>query len=333
MSTEQETIVQPISDDLETFSADFFGQKNAPAAQPVAEIEVEEIPLDAPKDGTPTDDTSEESTENEDEDEVVEEQPKPKPKNRFQERIDELTAKQREAERKAQDLEAKLAKLEQTSKPEPVAPVAAVEDTGPAPDDINEDGTDKYPLGEFDPHYIRDLTKFAIAQEREELKVKDQREAQQRELDTAKATLQTEWQTKLGPAKERYPDFVDKGQQLLDTFEGIDQRYGEYLESTIMSMEYGTDVLYYLANNPDEAQKIVQSGATKATIALGRLESKFMDFAEEKQKARPKVSAAPTPPTHVNKGSSVSKANVAPDTDDLDAFESAFFTKSSKRKQ
>lgn len=332
MSNEQ-TPVEDTSDDLDTFSSTFFGQSED-TKEPASSEEVETVDDDV-EDAKDTHSEIEDDTlADEDDTEEVEaeakpEDPKPK-KNRFQERIDELTGKAREAERREADvkkqLDAILAKLEQNENPKSTATPTTIEDTGPSPEDINEDGTEKYPLGEFDPQYIRDLTRHTIQQEREAVKAQDAAETQDKEIENQRAALQADWEGKLGPAQERYPDFREKGEELISSFDGIDPAYGEYLTSTIMSLDYGTDVLYYLANNVDEAQKIVNSGATKATVALGRLEAKFAVAAEEKQN-RPKVSQAPTPPVHVNKGSSVAHAEVPDDTDDLDAFASKLFNK------
>lgn len=323
MSDEQTPV--DINDDLDAFSADFFNPKpeikEPPVVEEVKTEEIEDAPEEDLGDDTPANDENE--TE---EPEEKDEKPEPKPKkNRFQERIDELTSKAREAERERDALITRLEKLEQTEKPIPKSKVE--ESTGPSPDDKNEDGSDKYALGEFDPFYIRDLTRYTLATEREALKVQEQQEAARQEVTNQRAALQADWESKLGPAKERYPDFHEKGDKLITSFDGLDQAYGEYLTATLMSMEYGTDVLYYLANNPSEAKKIVESGPAKATMSLGRIEAKFAFAEEEKQKARPKVSKAPTPPAHVNKGSAVSLSEVPDDTDDLDAFSSKFFVK------
>lgn len=332
MSTNENT-VDSNTDDLDTFSAEFFGQNKAESEQASPGVkDTDDVESDAKKD-THSEETDTLANEEDDDAEVdetpSEEAPKPK-KNRFQERIDELV-KDREAEKRERlALEAKLELLLNDKKQNKETVVAKTEDKGPAADDKNEDGSDKYPLGEFDPQYIADMVSYKFDQKEKATEAARAQEAQQRELDSQRAAIEANWNEKLGPAKERYPDFDEKGQTLNDTFSGIDQAYGEYLGATLMAMDYGPDVLYYLANNVDEAQKIVAAGPTKATIALGRLEAKFAFADEEKQKARPKVSKAPTPPDHLNKGSAVARIDVAPDTDDLDAFSAQFFEKRRK---
>lgn len=328
---------------LDDFSTEFFGkdfEEIAEPASPDAPEDAEES-SDAPQDTQPDvkeeesldsddlevsedDDTLAQDDESEEDKEA--EPPKPK-KSRYQERIDELTGKQREAERRASAAELKLEVLEKLNKdttPEP-EPTQRVDDTGPTTDDKNEDGTAKYPLGDYDPNYIKDLHKHAISSEREAQKALDTKEREQQEINSEREALTANWNEQLGPAKERYPDFEEKGQSLIETFSTIDQAYGEYLTSSLMSMDYGTDVLYYLANNPDVASEIVESGPQKATLAMGRIEAKFADAADEKARAKPKVSKAPTPPTHLNKGSSAARGPVKGDTDDLEAFSKQFF--------
>jgi hypothetical protein len=154
----------------------------------------------------------------------------------------------------------------------------------------------------------------------------------QRQAEEAKNQLTTAWNGKLQTAiKEKYPDMLEKNVVLRDEFATLDPAYGEYLGNTIMGMEYGTDVLYYLANNVDEAKKIAASGAAAATLALGRLEAKFAFQAEEKVERKPKVSKAPEPPENLNRGSFVNK-EISGDTDDLDLFAQQLFNKKGKKR-
>ena len=197
-------------------------------------------------------------------------------------------------------------------------------------DDKNEDGTDKYPLGMFDEAYQDDRFNYMkekfIAEQREAL----EREAQEAETRRAQEALTNSWNEKLDPARERYPDFNEKGENLLETFADLDPAYGEYLTAMIMSMDYGPDVLYFLSNNIDEAERIVKLGPQGATIALGRIEARFDRASDEdgerETKPRPKVSKASPPPPR-NRGSNAALPEVTDDTDDLDAFSAKLFKK------
>lgn len=325
MSEETPIVTSTVTDDLDAFSAEFFGRKPAVSESTNSEADdvviEDETPAKAEPKPLDDDDTVVDDDDSTPEKEEVTLLPKKK-KNSAQERIAEITGKLREAERKLAALENPVSKEQTAQTPK----AAAVEDE-PDPQAQLEDGTDKYPLGEFDPNYIRDLTKHALKTEKARMAAEDVQEQQTQLMQQQKTEIEDSWVEKLGPAKERYPDFDEKGQQLISTFEGIDAKYGEYLSATIMSMDYGTDVLYYLASNPAEAQKIVDSGPARASISLGRIEARFEIADAEKKLSRPKVSKAPEPVTHMNKGTSVSKARVSPDTDDLDAFSAEFFKK------
>jgi len=328
MSTEP-TIVDQTDTNLDDFSAEFFGQSNVEAEPAKSEDQVEPDESDAPT----IEDTHEEPTDEgeasedgtNDDLEEIEEAPVEKPKkNRFQERIDELTAKAREAERERDEFARKLQEREQGAVKTPEPEVKDTDNTGPSPDALNEDGTEKYPLGEFDPNYLKDFVAFQFEQRVKQAEETQALEAQQKAIEAEQTALREGWNSKLEPAQERYPDFMEKGQQLVDSLQGLNPAYSEFLSATIMSLDNGPDVLYHLASNPADVQSIVKAGNLKAALMLGALDARFAMSNDEAQGIatnRPKVSKAPTPPNRVNKGSSAAMPDVPDDTDDLDAFE------------
>ena len=233
-------------DDLDTFAAEFFGRNksNAPEEQSTPEVtDSAEEDTDAPEDETVDTQSSDEDDDtlapddDDDNDETKdesEETPKPK-KNRFQERIDELTGKARNnerraeaAEREAAELRAKLEALSTTNnnkdtpKQEADQPANSTNNDGPDPFAKNEDGSDKYPLGEFDPKFISDLARFQVQQEFEQIKARERMEAEQKKLEEQQAVAVVEWQNKLESARERYPDFEDKSNDLVEAVGQID---------------------------------------------------------------------------------------------------------------
>lgn len=305
MSIDNENLDTPSHQLSQDFVDDFFGRKpSTPETTNSEESDVatEESDATQEQDTQVEDDTLAPDNEDDSGDDTtpVDDQ-KPK-KNRFQERIDEVVAKQREAERRAEALEAKLQAMSKTTETDtPDKTVDLSQSATPDPDARNEDGTDKYPLGQIDPNFIRDTVRHVALQERLEIE-KVAQEAARREVVTAEQeALQANWDNGLVAAQERYPDYMTKGQALVESLAHLDKNYGEYLSNTIMQLDNGTDVFYYLAENPDEAKAITASGATKATLALGRIDAKF----SKSQEVAPtlKVSNAPTPPPVVNKGS------------------------------
>jgi hypothetical protein len=91
-----------------------------------------------------------------------------------------------------------------------------------------------------------------------------------------------------------------------------------------MEMDAGPEVFYYLANNLDEAEEIVNAGPRKATMAFARIEAQLVGA--KTKTAAVKTTNAPPPPPQL-KGSAIAKASVPLDTDDLDAFSKQLFKK------
>ena len=313
------------SDDLDAFTSEFFGQKPDDSTSTKVEVEqggeVEEAEV---ADQTETDDPDGTGNDAALKEEYVEPAPK---KKTVQDRIDELVKQREDVKRdfetrlaqQRREFEAKMAELKPAE-----APKAAPGE--PTPFDKAENGDEKYPLGEFDPSYIRDLTRYTLEAERAQANQRAQAEQQQRRQQEQREQLQTGWNSKLQTATTEYPDLVEKAQPLVDRLgQTLEPQYAQFLTDTLMEMDHGPQVLYYLSSNPDEAMKIVNSGARKATLALGRIEARFSEAAATKLAAKPKVSKAPAPPVARARGTNGAFISVAPDTDDLDAFTQEFF--------
>lgn len=322
---------------LGDFEQDFF-QKTA-KAEPKEEVVDEDVEDDVDENEddnplAPDEDEDEEPVEEEDEDE---EEPDPTPKakkrNRTQERIEKLVAEARQAERERdalrKELEAARAEKENVHKEEPKAVRQALPAEAPNPDAKDENGEPLYELGEFDPKFIRDLTKFTIEQETKAAKEAQAREAQAAHMEAVKEEITNTWIENLDKAEEEIPDIRENVRSLANVFQDINPDYGDYLASTIMVSDYGPQIMNYLSQNIGEAQKIVASGPAAATLALGRLEAKFIIASEQEKKRNTKqVSKAPEPPENVERARGRGgRFTVAPDTDDLNAFERVFYQK------
>jgi hypothetical protein len=316
-------------DDLEAFEKDFFGTKTPEVEEDVAdetEIEAEEAETD---DVDPVDtDEDEDETEAEDSDDSEEEEEVEKPKrNRktAQERIKELTTEKYEAQRREVETLRRLRELEEklaAPKEEAKEPVKEVTDA-PSPDATGADGEPLYPLGEFDPAYIRALTRFTIKQETDAAQKAEATRREQEAIQNARTQAQEVWSGRLEEAKKDVPDLVDKITSLATTFDHLPADYGQYLVDIVQSLDNGPHILAYLADNPKEAQQIVSSGATSATLSLGRLDARLARAAVKEKVV--KVTNAPVAPPKIARGTG--KASTSADTDDLAAFEKQFFRK------
>lgn len=320
-TTTNNEAVEPSLDD---FEAEFFSG-TAPVEKPTEEV-VEEVS----ETETTVEENTEENTEESAEETLEEETPEEgKQETRAEKRIRELNARFREAERRAEEaerlLEAERKTKTEGSNKEQKETVEETNEQSKAPhwDDEDKDGNKIYPLGQFDPKFNADLVRYTIQEENAKLEQQRTQSEQQRKAREAEAAIEREWTEKLAPAQERYPDFQARGQELIDQFTDLEPAYAKYLTDTIRSIDNGPDVLYYLATNPDLANEIVRKGAVHATVALGRISAQFEKEGTNETPTRTKVTNAPPPPPRT-RGNAPPKAK---NLDDLDDFESVFFTR------
>lgn len=309
--------------DLDAFSNELFG---TPAG---ASEEVKEGDDEAPstEETTESDDSTGGDTpanEADNEDEDKEPEAPRKGRRPARERIEELNAKYREAER---EIERLRREVEEKARPQErdVDPQPTVKDRAPDPDDKLENGDLKYPLGEFDPAYIRDLTRHTIKVQTEEFERERAQELEARRIAEAEQELLDEWTERLSQVKESLPGFADNALRIESEFRHLDPEFGAFLATTIMSMDMGPEVLNYLGENIEEARAITKAGPANAIGRLYRIEGRLMASKDKVEKEKVKPSNAPEP-APVNRGSG-GRFAAAPDTDDLDAFEKQFFKK------
>jgi len=327
-----ETTNEPSLDDFET---EFFssGNNKAPVKKPDVEETVEEE--DSVEKTTSEETNSEEDTDDEEEtssnDDDTSEEETPKKESRAEKRIRELNAKYREEERKRMELEEllrnrdnKTSELPKTGEEEkPKSKENNEEIKPPHWDDEDAEGNKIYPLGQFDPKFNSDLVRYTIREEQQQFQKQQAEKEQARKIQEAEKAVQQQWEEKLAPARERYPDFQERGQELIDQFSDLEPNYAKYLTDTIRSIDNGPDILYHLASNPELANEIVRRGPALASVELGRLSVQFdtNDGPKTKNTSRTKVTNAPPPPP-TTRGTSAPKKK---DLDNLDDFESVFF--------
>jgi len=316
--------VEPSLDD---FSRDFFQQDEEAENEETPEVDDDETEIeDQDEDqGEPDDEEVEDDKESEDEE-------SPKPKSRFQERIDQLTSKAREAEREAEALRQRREKLEKADqkveKDTEQGTPSQKDSSAPDPSDLNADGSEKYPLGEFDPNYVRDLARYTVQKEMQAARVEEEERQRQEQIAKSQAELDSQWQEKVSEftKTEEAGDFTEKVATLEDTFKDVPPEYGNFLAQTIKSLDNGPRVLKYLADNLDEARHFANAGPLQAVLRLGELNTLFKKNDEEREKSVQRVSRAPVPPQVGTKGRAMTKT-ISPSTDNLDEFEKVFFKK------
>lgn len=222
---------------------------------------------------------------------------KPKGKT-VQQRIDELTAKAREAERREAEARAELERLK---KPEAKA------EEGDKPKDGPPDPND-YEFGEVDVKFITDTARYEARQEYA-------RQAEEGRVVEAISKLDAKWETNKAAAAERYPDFDDKVTASASR--------GEWpcplpVSLAIKDSEVGADVAYHLATHVDEAKALAGMHPLEQARAFGRLEARFLN----REQGERKTTSAPPPPDNRVRGAG-GKFAVSADTPDFAAFERA----------
>lgn len=352
MSDEKNDAVRADTDDLDAFES-LFNSKTTKVNEPKApdgdvdeEVEdvVEEVEDTEDEESVedednygdddspaPEEEESEEDDDDEDDSDEEDDSKNRKKKLTARERVEQAVARQREAERQRDELIARIERLEQSNKkeeeePAPKQPLTkkSLEEDAPRSDAVDEEGDLIYPLGDLDPAYIRDLTKWSAKQANEELKAEEAAKERQRQQEEANRQLVENWQQKLEKAERDIPEVRKKGQKLEDSFRNIDPEYGQALAATIMSLDYGPHVIDYLADNLQEAQDIVKSDPLMAVLKLGSLNERLSTIYGKNDQNSPKkkVSSAPRPaPT--NRGNNRTK-KIRADTDNLDDFEKLF---------
>lgn len=326
MSDDNSNVETP--DNLDDFENLFYERETAEVEDKADEIE-EEVTDEVEDEESDTDATEadeDEVDEADPESDEDEEDEKPQRRNRktAKERIQELTAAKHESERRELETLRRLQELEakQNERPE-VKETPKLEAEAPSPDAVDAKGEAVYPLGEFDPAYIRDLTRYTISVEQKAAQKAEETRRSEEASNAARAKAQEAWVEKLATAEEEIPELREKIIGLSNTFNGLDAGYGQYLVDVVQSLPNGPQILAYLSDNQKEAQQIVNSGPTHATIALGRLDALVARQAVKDKVV--KVTKAPPAPKQTPRGSG--KASMLPDTDDLDAFEKQFFKK------
>lgn len=221
-----------------------------------------------------------------------------------QKRIDELTAKQREAEREAAELRRKLDEYEKANKSDDKdQPKERNPDERPNPND--------YEFGEADSKYIEDLAEWKADMRWNERE-------RQKALDTQVQEIEDGWTKKVNSdeTKAKYADFDEKVTKGADRGDWDLSPIGVVL---VKASPVSDDVAYHLATNPEESRRIAQLNPIEQAQEFGRLEGRFMNSGGSTP--APKVASdAPPPPSNRSRGAG-GKFQTSPDTDDFGAFD------------
>ena len=199
---------------------------------------------------------------------------------KLERRFSEITKQREEARKEAQRereqreaLEARLQALEKSSQPT----------------------KSEQPEEEPQPHQFSDAFEYAKAlaefTAEQALKNRDKQEAERKANEERQKVLDG-WAKKVEAAKAELPDFDEM-------VESSDVVVSNEVRDAIIESDVGPQLLYYLAENPEMAEKLASKSVVSALREIGKLEARFEKESETapEKSSKPvvKKSNAPTP--------------------------------------
>lgn len=263
---------------------------------PVEETEQKESPESGTEEPEAKEESKEEleedskdSKEDDSEDEAKDE--KPKKKGGFQRRIDKLNAAKAEAQREAEYWR-KLALDKGAEAPKEKPETPAAKDGKPSADDF-----------ETHAEYVEALTDWKVEQKAKALEEKQRKAA----LETEQQKLQSAHLTRVKSFAEKTADF----EEVIADVEDIP--VSAAVQEIIVTSENGPELMYELAKNRAEFERISKLPPLAAAREIGRIETRIAAKASEKPEPK-KLTKAPPPPKPVG-GSKASTAKSIYDPD------------------
>lgn len=182
-----------------------------------------------------------------------------------------------------------------------------------------EPNPEDYTYGDLDQKYMTDVAKY-------DAKIEIMQEQAHARFQVEAASLDAKWTKNLTTATAKYPDFDDV---VVKGAEAKKWPCPAVIAVGIKDSEYGPDIAYHLASNPDEAIKLSKLSTLEQAREFGRLEEREATKAaraakkaerEASGKVPNRTSKAPTPPKRQVRGSG-GKFRTPADTDDFAAFD------------
>lgn len=263
-----------------------LGEQKAPAGGDTNVDDQQKAVPENPNVDTDEDDSGESS----DDSAASEEEQHRKRKGGFQKRIDKLT-------RRATELEQQNAALMEALRQSGRAP-----EQPKVPEKTEPSNNGKPNPDDFESHedYVEALTDWKVEQKL----TANQKKIQEQNAREQQTRQQSEFHSRMDKARERYKDFDE-------VMGDSEAPVSAAMQEVIIASEYGPDIAYYLANHPDEAEKIANMSALAAAKALGKLEDRIESKVKEsgtdgvqKSKTEPQVTKAPRPISPVNSDNS-----------------------------
>lgn len=218
---------------------------------------------------------------------------RPKKKSGFQKRIDRMNKKMSAVEQEREYWRQEALRAQQSKGP------AKTEE--PETKALNQPDPNEPKPDQFETHdqYVRALARYEAKQE-----LQAEKEA------ARKAAIKNESQTKL----EKHTERVNSFKASHDDFDDVLENVGNIplsitVRESIVDSENGPELMYELAKNPKELQRICSLTPINAAREIGKIEARFSKTSESSSVEK-KTSKAPAPVTPVRTRGSISTKSI-----------------------
>lgn len=224
--------------------------------------------------------------ESESDGEETKEDERPKKKNGFKKRIDKLTQRISAKDQELEYWKAEALKGKSPEKPEPVVEKKPALEGKPKADD-------------FETHedFVEALTDWKL-----ETKEKE------RESKAKETQLKTDYQSQSNEFKKKCREFSEANDGFRDAVEDVDDiLMSPGLQEIVLSSDSGPALLYELAKNRDEYERINALGPLSAAREIGKIEARLVKKNEKPNEKKTTNAPAPIAPVG-SKGGKIKKS-------------------------
>jgi hypothetical protein len=257
-------------------------KESAPAAEKSQPVQKKESPESDTEELEAKESDSEDESATDQDESKDDGKEKPKKKGGFQRRIDKLNAARSAAQQEAEYWKRRALEGSEAPKTEKKSDTqgskTASQEGKPNPD-------------QFETHseYVEALTDW-----------KTEQKLQEREQRAEKSKLEQDQKQKLEGHSKRVQSFAEKTEDFFDVIEAVDDvPVSPTLSEVILSSENGPELMYELAKNRKEYERINSLGPIAAAREIGKLEHQIAARAssatEEKKTETKKITQAPKP--------------------------------------
>jgi hypothetical protein len=233
-----------------------------------------------------------------------------------QKRIDKAVAKQRDAERRAEEAERKLQAINQGTQPEKTVAQPETSELKAPAEPKEEDFADWPTFRAAERKYFGELAEFTAKKLIADTdKKREENARKQKELESGKALADSFLESEAA-VKARHKDYDEVIETLTEDIQAKKiPALSNPILAAIAESESKADLLYHIATNRDDLELLQKSPVHKIGYVLGKIEAR-LDIPETKPAPEPKpeVKAKPKPAEPVSRSASASSGPSEDDT-------------------